>query len=224
VVLKDLTENRVFNFNYANDGNYEFVPGPSDTLAKIDHQYELNVTIDGVTYTSLTTQKRPASIDSISATEFTGEGGFGGPPSEEPIFYCELWAKDKSDNNPDYYWIKTFRNDSVQGMPSLNLAIDGTGGEVRGVEVDSLPFTAPATFLGFTPFKNGSKVRVEIHSITKESYNFLVQATIQMNNGGLFATTPENVKSNITSPSDAKVKAIGWFNMGSVTTKEKLIP
>ncbi|MEY2914410.1 MAG: hypothetical protein RLZZ184_3719, partial [Cyanobacteriota bacterium] len=44
-----------------------------------------------------------------------------------------------------------------------------------------------------------------------ETYAFFLQAQAQISNGGLFATTPENVKTNIITPEDAPTKAIGWF-------------
>ena len=223
VILKDLTANVQYNFNYTSNGNYVFILAPTDTISKIGHQYELNVTIDGSNYTSKYLQKRTAILDSISAFKNDGTGGFG--PAKE-YYECFLWARDKVDNNPDYYWIKTFRNDTLFGQPGdLNTAIDGTGGEVTDAGgADTLDFTPPAIFLGFNRYKPGDKCKVEIHSISRETNNFLFQAVAQIQNGGLFATTPENVRTNIITPADAKTKAVGWFNMATVVTATKLIP
>jgi len=223
VVLKDLTANTQYVFNYAAQGNYIYNVAAGDTLARVNHQYELNVTIDGVTYTSLTTQKRAAKIDSISAEFDDGTGGFGGPSN--PSYFCTLWAKDKADNNPDYYWVKTFRNDTLfSESGDINTCIDGTGGVVTGLDVDSTDFTPPSTFLGFKRYQSGNTCRAEIHSLSRETYFFLIQAVTQINNGGLFATTPENVKTNIVTPKEAKTKCIGWFNMATVASKTKVIP
>lgn len=221
VVLKDLTANVQYQFNYASKGNYVYNLGLTDTLAKTGHQYELNVTIDGVLYKSLTTQKRTASIDSIAA-EYLEGGGFG---PATPSYFCSLWAKDKADNVPDYYWIKTYRNDTLFTDPGdINVCIDGTNGAITGVDVDSVVFTPPATFLGFKTYLPGTSCRAEIHSLSRETYYFLIQAIAQINNGGLFATTPENVKTNIVTPADAKTKCIGWFNMATVVSKTKVMP
>ncbi len=224
VVLKDLTDNKQYNFTYSSNGRYSYpLNVNSDTLAKVGHQYELNVTIDGDTYTALCTQKRTAVIDSISALYNPPSGGSIGP--QEPFYTCFLWARDKVDQVADYYWIKTSRNDTMFSAPSdLNVCIDGTGGEVYDPSADTLDFTPPAIYLGFNEFQPGDKCDVEIHSITRETFNFLNQAVAQIQNGGLFATTPENVRTNIVTPSTAKVKAIGWFNMASVVTKTKVIP
>src|SRR5258708_1495542 len=67
VLLKDLTEGKQYVFADEGGGNYVYNVVAPDVISKIDHQYELNVTVDGVIYTSLTTQKRTAVIDSISA-------------------------------------------------------------------------------------------------------------------------------------------------------------
>ncbi len=223
VVLKDLTDNKQFVFSYQGDGNYVYdVVANGDTMAKLNHQYELNVTIDGNLYTALTTQKRTARIDSIGREYFDGNNGFG-PPSD-PYYFCTLYAKDKVDANTDYYRIKTYRNDTLfSGSGDINVCIDGTGGAVTNAELDSTYFTAPATFLGFKQYYKGNTCKVQVHSISKETYFFFVQAQAQINNGGLFATTPENVKTNISTPKGG-TKAVGWFNMASVATASTVIP
>jgi len=223
VILKDLTANVQYNFNYTSSGNYVFVLAATDTISRIGHHYELNVTIDGNNYTATCLQKRTAILDSISAIKNDGSGGFGPAKS---FYECFLWARDKVDNNPDYYWVKTYRNDTLFAQPSdLNTTIDGTGGELTDAGgADTLDFTPPAIFLGFNRYKPGDKCKVEIHSISRETNNFLIQAVAQIQNGGLFATTPENVRTNILTPSDAKTKAVGWFNMATVVSKTKQIP
>ena len=223
VVLKDLTANKTYNFNYTGNGNYVFNTTDADTMCKVGHQYELNVTIDGMTYSSLTVQKRTAKIDSISA-EVIGESGFGGGRNDS-TYFCNLFAREKVDNNTDYYLVKTFRNDTLFFSASdINVCIDGTGGAVTEAGgIDSLEFTPPATLLSFKQYKKGDVCKVEVHSISRETYYFFIQAAAQISNGGLFATTPENVKTNITTPVEAKTKAVGWFNVATVTSKTKVV-
>lgn len=222
VILKDLTSNTQYPFLHSSQGNYVFNLSATDTIARQNHQYELNVTIDGVLYTALTLQKRGASIDSISAE--LPDDDFG-PPSSNPQYFCTMWAKDKVDNNPDYYWVKTMRNDTLfTSGNDINVCIDGTGGVVTGLDVDSVYFTPPSTFLGFNSFMPGSTCKVQIHSLDRGTYYFLTQALAQINNGGLFATTPENVKTNLVTPKNAKTKCVGWFNMATVATGSVQIP
>jgi len=215
VLLKDLTDNKQYTFNYTSNGNYVFNITPADTIAKVNHSYELNVTIDGVLYTSTTTQKRPAICDTIYTEPVSG---FNTNPADS-LYNCILLARDKADNVADYYWLRTFRNDSlIDGSDELNFCIDGTGGAVTNASSEYIYFTPPATFLNFKEFKVNTKCGVEVHAITRENYFFFVQALGQISNGGLFATTPENVKTNIVSPTSAKTKAIGRFSMASVST------
>ncbi len=221
VVLKDLTANTQYVFNYTSNGNYVYTLASTDTIARVNHSYELNVTIDGFVYTSFNIQRRTAVIDSIIS--LPQEGGFG-PPTTDTIFNCLLLARDKVDNVGDYYWVKTYRNDTLMGAGrDINVTIDGVGGLVTSAPNDTIDFTPPATFLGFENFRKNSKCRVEIHSISRDNYFFFIQALAQINNGGLFATTPENVKTNIVTPDGAKTKAIGRFNMASVSTKSTIV-
>ena len=222
VVLTDLTENKNYTFSYTTNGYYVYPLTVTDTIAKVNHRYRLSVNIDGYEYSSTETQKRPAIIDSISVVLNDG-GGFGPPPTDIS-YLCFLFARDKADNDPDYYWIKTFRNDTLFSEASdLNTCIDGTGGVVTGAPQDSIDFTAPSIFLGFKSYRKNDSCRVEIHSISRDNFWFFTQASAQINNGGLFATTPENVKTNIVTPEKAKIKAVGRFSVASVAVKTKTI-
>ena len=223
VVLRDLTTGKAYTFGYTSNGYYVYPITAADTIAYVDHQYRLDVTIDGVTYNALTTQKRTAGIDSIASLYNDGTNGGFGPP-QEPYFNVLLFAKDRVDRNTDYYWVRTLRNDTLfNGSGDINLSIDGTNGAVSDVPVDSLEFTPPITFLGFKNYRKNDKVEAQIHSISRETYFFLLQAQAQINNGGLFATTPENVKTNVLTPEGAKTKAIGWFNMATVTSYSRIV-
>lgn len=219
VTLTDVTGNKVYNFQYSSNGKYTYDAASLGAIDGENHVFELSVIINGVNYTSMGTQKRTAVIDSISSV-YTEDPGFGA----EPVYNCFLWARDKVDQVADYYWIKTYRNDTLFAEPGdLNMAIDGTNGEVFDPNADTLDFTPPSIFLGFASFQKNDVCRVEVHSISRECYNFLTQAVTQIQNGGLFATTPENVKTNIVTPSSAGIKAIGWFNIAKVETEVKLV-
>ncbi len=223
VVLTDLNLNKNYVFNYSSNGYYTFPVKAGDTISRPNHQYQLKVTIDGLTYTSLINQKRGAILDTILTQEETGNGGFG-PPRKDTAYSCFLLARDLVGPNTDYYWIKTFRNDTLFNAPGdINTCIDGTGGPVVSADRDTLEFSEPATLLGFKQYKRFNTCKVEINSVTKETYFFLLQALQQINNGGLFATTPENVKTNIVTPKDAKTKAVGWFSMSTVASMKIVV-
>ncbi len=221
VVLKDITANQQYVFNYGSNGYYIYNLATTDTISKIGHQYQLEVTLDGNVYTSLETQKRSAKIDDV--VPLYNDGTFL-PATKDTTYLCYLLAKDKADNITDYYWVKTFRNDTLFNAPAdLNFCIDGTGGAVVDASQDSISFTPPSIYIGGKLYKKGDKCKVEIHSISRDNYYFFVQAFNQITNGGLFATTPENVKTNINTPQGAKTKAIGRFSMATVVKKEIVV-
>lgn len=221
VTLVDLNTNTSYDFSYVSKGRYIYSLGTNDTISRIGHNYMLKVTINGETYTSISEQKRKAVIDSIAAFYNDGSDPFGG---QADTYNVLLFARDKADNNADYYWLRTFRNDTLFNSSSdINICIDGTGGIVTNAPTDTIDFTPPATFLGFKTYRKNDRCRVEIHAISRETYFFFYQALAQINNGGLFATTPENIKTNISTPEKAATRAIGWFSMASAVTKEKLV-
>lgn len=223
VTLSDLTANVNYTFSYSSNGNYEFGIGAGDTLARPNHSYKLNVSIEGVDYTAQTEQKRGASIEAITSELNNGINGELGAVGN--FYYCFLVAKDKVDAVSDYYWVKTFRNDTLFNNPAdLITSIDGTDGSVSPAGVDSMYFTPTTTFLGSKRYQSSDRCKVEIHSITKASRDFLLQAAAQISNGGLFATTPENVRTNFVASSTAATKAVGWFNMATVATKSIVVP
>ena len=214
VVLYDLTINSQVKFEHSREDRYETFAGRKIFIE--NHQYKLEVEIEGVTYSAITTEPRAAKIDSIEATYYDKDRITGQPMY--PYYMCTLWAKDKVDEFPDYYWIKT-ENDT-----SFNLCIDGTGGIVKNAEQDSINFAPPYNLLGFRIYRPGNGCYVSINAITRDTYNFLTQAQAQISNGGLFATTPENVKTNFVTPAGAKTKAVGWFSVANVDKLVRTIP
>ena len=216
VQLRDVTANVTYTFVNSGNGNYVYTLTPTDTIARVGHSYELSVTYKGNVYTSYTTQKRSTRVDSISSNyrsqnSFTQEG-----------YYCKFWGMDAPGPEPDYYWVKAFRNGEMfnKGI-QINLAFDGA----YSAGADGFVFIPPIAE-GITPFGEryayGDVCRVEVHSISRESYYFLIQVISQTTNSGMFATTPENVRTNINTPEGA-IKGIGWFNMASVGFLEKTV-
>ena len=219
VKLRDLKTKALYTFYHYRNGQYQVFAG-KDSFAVVNHQYELEVEIDGTLYKAITIQPRPAKIDSISAEYTSGNTVFG--QSIEPYYTCNIWAKDKADNNPDYYWIKT--PNYSDNIIDINLCIDGTYGIVKNSGLDSIYFGSPFRNLNLQRYSPGSSCSVEIHAITRDTYDFLQQAKEQIQNGGMFAKTPENVKTNFITPQGAKVKAAGWFSMASTVRASKVLP
>lgn len=224
VIVKDLTSGQDYIFADEGGGNHVLRQNAGDTMCRVGHQYKLEVTVNGVVYNALTTQKRTAVINNIDTNYVPAGTAFG--QAFDAYYFCELQAMDVVAGETDYYWVKNFRNDTLFFEASdmgFSFSIDGTNGPVTGIDADSTNFTPPATFVLFKQFLPGDKCKVQIHSLSREAYNFFIQLSQQVNNGGLFATTPENVKTNLNTPKGA-TKAVGWFNVATVASKEIVIP
>ena len=122
----------------------------------------------------------------------------------------------------NFYWIKTYKNGKFFNASSnVNIAEDGGGGEGS----DGLCFIPPIAYFSVTPFDNPFKLNdvltVEVCSINKNSYEYLIQLVTQVNNSqaGLFAVTPENLRTNILPLTENSPRVLGWFNIGTVSSK-----
>jgi len=214
VKVTDLTINKTYSFTYAGNGNYAYTG--TDTLGGNEHLFKLTVTIDGVDYTSEETQHRKAFIDTIIPVDFEALG-FG---PDAPKGIQAIVARDLMGPTTDYYNIVTYKNDTLMNPKSPNLVVDGTGGAIPDDGTPFRYFDPPGIYQNFVQFKKGDICRAEIHSISHDNFYWYIQAQNQINNAGLFATTPENVKTNIITPADAKHKATGRFSVAGVVSKE----
>ena len=215
VQLRDLTTGTDYLFTDNADGNYVYDINTLDTISRVGHMYELKVTHNGNVFTSTSRLNRTATVDSI-ASKFNEAGGFGGKEGYKFAFL----GFDIPGDTIDYYWIKSYRNGVFFGRGGdINVCVDAA----YGAGADGFPFITPIAE-GITPFdevyKKFDVCRVEIHSINLETYNFLLQVQQQTTNSGLFATNPENVRTNITNTSNTKTKVVGWFCMSSVGFRE----
>lgn len=215
VSIMDLTSGITYPFTDNGDGNYVFNLSSTDTLGRVGHEYELTVTHQGNVFKSISRLNRTAQVDSLIAT-FKEAGAFGG---EEGYRFAFL-GFDLPGDTMDYYWIKSYRNSVFFNKGGdINICADAAYGQ----GADGFPFITPIAE-GITPrgevFNKFDICRVEIHSINLETFNFLTQVQTQTTNSGLFATSPENVKCNITNTTDSKVKVVGWFCMSAVGFKE----
>jgi len=217
VKITDLSNGQVFLFNDNGNGDYILPINPGDTIGRVGHRYRLEVLHQGLTYSAETRMNRTTGIDSIKveekdSTTFSPVGGYK----------CSFLGIDPPGDTTDYYWVKSYKNGTFWGKGGqINLSENAGGGE----GTDGLFFTPPVAE-GVTPFDESYRkndwCRIEIHSISRTTFDFLTQVQAQTTNSGLFATTPENVKSNIVSPTD-KVKVVGWFNMAAVYWKERQV-
>lgn len=224
VAIADTTAGNIKLFVFADsgNGNYVFFPNKStgDTFT-VGHNHILFVVESGDTLISVAKLNPTAKIDSLKVVKEDGKTiGF------KKGNYVELAAKDLPGFG-NTYWIKTFVNDSFRNrIFDINLAYDvaQTPGNQDGGE-----FIWPIRYGALNDFSNprpaGTKIRVEIHSLSLETFYYL-NLIIQENvNGGLFATPPANIGTNIFNLNRNKKRALGgFFSMSDVSRKEIILP
>lgn len=221
VLIADTSNFKIFPFTYSTiSGKYEWKPNKStgDTF-QIGHSYALFIVQGGDTMLSIS-KLNPTVVkfDSIHTATSVGNG----PPNRNPGMYAEIFAYDLTGLG-NYYWIKTFRNDTFMNqVQKLNISQD-MGNNSNGQDGDL--FIYPKRFIGITlferPYQDGEKVRVEIHSITPEAYYWFNLVINQIRNQGLFATPPVNIGTNIISYNPKKtIPLAGFYCMSAVNKKE----
>ena len=203
------------NFTYKGDGVYYYVPAPNTFIPGND--YQLIIKDGSNTYVSQSRLNSPTAIDSFTY-KFEEQGSFGGGKGN----YVTLWAKDKVGKG-DFYWLKLYRNDSVQLKPNdIRVAIDNAFNQDGNGDGDLFIIPIRENFTS-RPYKTGESARIEILSITPEMYGFLNLVSTQLNNQGLFAVPPTNIPSNIICINNPEIKLLGFFGMVGKVSTQKLI-
>jgi hypothetical protein len=215
-------DGKVFNFEPISSGQYTFLPTGGDTF-KIGDTYKLTIKKGTEEwYESVSQMRRIAPLDSITY-EYT-EGGFGGNKG----YLAEFHAIDPLGVG-DCIWVKTYVNGIFINDPNrINVAYDAAFSP--GGNNDNLKYIPPIRFVNINDFANpyqvGDKIKIELLSISEGLFYYLREAQAQITNGGLFATPPANVRSNIEvikGPTGAK--ALGYFNMSAVSEMEiEIVP
>lgn len=205
-------QNNIYNFfDVNNDGNYTWTPAATDTLVRTFTQYNLSITYNGETYFANSTAFPVPPIDSIRYREEKGKPGT--PKGYYPAFYAI-----DIPGMTNFYWVRSYKNSVRYNEPSLiTLSQDGA---FNGNGADGFLFILPIReniIPRNKPLELGDSIGVELISINEDTYSFLTQVQTQTQNGGLFATPPANVSSNIKNTTSS-TKAVGFFNVGMIAT------
>ena len=225
VTLQDLTASKTYTLTDDGHGNYYQVGSVSnDTMMKRGHDYKLNISYNGNTYYATSTVHRTiALIDSIAfrSSQTDVEDKYPNDTTKPRKFYPMIIAFDST--GTDYYWQKMYKNGVFYHQPrQLNTYQDiGALNSDGGLLFFSVSFfqIIPES----DPIHRNDTCMVKILSVNKDTYNFLIQLQTQLTNAqsGLFAVTPQNVKTNIKQTSGT-LPAIGWFNTGLVKSKSRV--
>ncbi|CAL1517364.1 DUF4249 domain-containing protein [Chitinophaga sp. MM2321] len=214
ITVFDLTAGTTYPFAFK-DNVYSY-DATNKPIGVLGHAYKLHVEYKGEIFEAYDTIRRVPPIDSISYQFKTKEESISGKEG----YYAKFHAKDL-DNGTDYYWIRSYRNDTTKRLGDA-FSIDGSYDE--GIS-DGSTFILPIAE-GITdyskPFQQNEKIIVRLSSVTHRSYDFLSQVNEQVNAGGLFAKVLENVKSNIDNITPSgKTRILGWFGTSAVSKSEK---
>lgn len=204
---------QVFSFTDENNtGTYTWSSG--STLATINNSYSLVIIYNGDTLKSHCQVNPVPLIDSLTYKYKEGI------TQKLTGYFASFWGVDIP-NRTDYYWIKSFRNDTLINEPQYqNIAFDGA---VEGWNADGVAFfdiirNAITPF--DKPFHLNDSVKIQLMSVNAATYRFLLQAQFQLTNSGLFARPTANLPTNIINTNkNSSTKPVGWFVISAVSQK-----
>lgn len=170
--------------------------GSGAVLGRIGGRYTLIIESNGQTYRAETEIKRTPSIDSLSLVYKTGQ--LGAEDGYYPLYYGP-----ELPGVGDYYRFKVYKNGQLLNNPSD--LIVSSDERVDGSYIGGLELTKK-------PLMRGDKVKIELNALPRDYFYFLNEMVGQINNVGLFATSPANVRTNVHNiqPGSEKLAA-GYF-------------
>ncbi len=245
VAIFNLNSGSIFSFieNSNNPGHYEWINqvAGQNRFGDIGDTLNLAIVNESDTFISVSVLKRTTPVDSVvfvfeEGNTFTDEG-----------YYAELKASDLPGQG-DIYWIRTWVNGIyLSKAAEINVAYDASftpGASSDGIPfilpirtginpinddedevradpnqyVPKVPYTAQDTLSDGTIIE-GDSIYVEIWSINESTLFFLQQIQAEVNNGGLFATPPTNVRTNVINVNpNSKKAAVGQFCISEVSS------
>lgn len=189
-----------------NDGYYSWKPGAKDTLGRIGQTYQLSITYQGDTYRANSRMNRVPTVDSIIFRKEKIN-----PLSATEGYQAEFFARDLR-GATDYYRVRYYRNGKAANRPQ-NIITLKDASFPGSANTDGLVFIRPfrQSVNPDSLYALNDSVKVEVQSLTPEAFDFWQQFSQQITNGGLFATPPANVPTNIINANVNGRKATGFF-------------
>ncbi|MBL7931399.1 MAG: DUF4249 family protein [Bacteroidia bacterium] len=222
VSVTDLNTNKKYSFSDKGEGNYVYTLHPSDTMIVTGHSYQLTVRYKSYEYNAMTSAKRSVTIDALYFKyEEAVNSLLGNIPAGLKL---KLLAKDQPGPTPDFYWVKLYKNTKFYSRPqNMQLESFGLNNESDGLlfSPDRWKTSGPD---GEDVPKTGDIVRLEIHGISREVYDFLSLGAKMINNGGMFAVPSVNLPTNIHPVNENTPEALGFFSVSEVNYKEIVCP
>ncbi|WP_020605783.1 DUF4249 domain-containing protein [Spirosoma spitsbergense] len=215
VTVTDNTGKTYRFIDSTNTGYYVWKPTGKDTLGHIGRTYQLTILYGGDTFRSTSKINPVPPIDSLIFVKRALN-----PLSTTQGYRAEFYAVDIP-KQVDYYRIRFFRNGTLQNKPNnIITSQDGVFGGNSSV-ADGLTFIVPIR-RSINPdslYALKDIVKVEVHSLTADAFLFWQQVRTQVTNGGLFATPPANVPTNIINTNPTGRPATGFFITSAVSSR-----
>mgnify|MGYP000913178651 CR=1 FL=1 len=166
--------------------------------------YQLEVFIDGKSFTAHSTMPFQTPIDSLTTKEF---GGFGQPKPDGANQLLLVHLKD-SMNVKNYYRVLITQNDTFLNKPSNYYLFDDM---VRdGLQIDAPIFTSI--------FKKGDKVDVELLCMDEAVYDYFNSLSEVITGDANTGAAPANPNSNFSNG------ALGYFAAYASSKMSIVIP
>lgn len=207
-------DSTMFKFEDLNgDGKYTFTPRNRRFL-ELNRQVALYIKYQGEEYYALSELKRVPTIDSLKYQSLT----LPVKPADGPQsgFVAQFYATD-FEGEGDTYLVRSYKNDVLRGK-SNEFVLCYDAGFSPSSNADGMLFIQPLRMsINSGLYSDGDKVTVELYSIPLDAYYFLYQLQQETNNGGIFATPPNNVPTNIFNRNpESTEKAVGAFFVSKV--------
>ena len=223
VVVTD-DKGTLFPFRYMPEKKvYQWTP-PRDSvkLGRVGGSYTLKISYEGEEYVASNEIKRVPPIDSLSYKQ--EKLPIKPPEGPQEGYIAEFYARDFIGLG-DTYWIKPLKGGKLNGTDASAISLAFDGAFSAGSPSDGLIFIQPLrqSITVNRLFSAGDTVGVELHSLTLETYYFLLQVRQESANGGIFAVPPANIPTNIYTVRPNGKRALGFFGASAVSRAETVI-
>jgi hypothetical protein len=177
------------------------------TVGLLGHRYVLKVQALGENYTSESTIMRIPPIDSITYEFREAVGPF------DAGYFIAYNGPEPAGVGDNYLFI-IYRNGVRYDAPNeIYFASDEL---VDGNYIGNLDITPE-------PMSLGDTITCESYTTSLDQYRFLLELSTQVNNGGIFASPPANVRTNIRNVNPQGPKAVGYFSANAIQRKTVVI-
>ncbi|WP_109833239.1 DUF4249 domain-containing protein [Reichenbachiella versicolor] len=211
-----------FDFVENTDGRYVWNSSDDKGLGTIGQTYTLTIVDGSTTYSASTTMLPTTSVDTVYFVEEED-------PFEGDYVRADFQALDRPEIG-NTYWVKAYKNgEFLYTVNDINIAYDAAFSESGGEDQNGVTFIPPIRFSindfdEIPIYEEGDVVKVEIHSISEDAFDFLnlviAQSDREAGFGALFEAPLNNVTTNITSSVEGEL-VMGMFNIAAVAVGER---